>query len=455
VLSPGFWYSFVVCYRFFSSVSIVSRGVFMTQKEWARRGTITKAMKKVASREGVDPEIIQTRIDEGSVVIPVNKNHENLDPVGVGKGLTIKVNANLGTSRDHCDLEEELAKLAAAIETQADAVMDLSTGGDISKIRKAFLKACNLPLGTVPIYQAVVETVEKFGGIIHLTPDILFEAVEEQAKDGVDFMTIHCGVTLEALERLRTQGRITDIVSRGGAFLVSWMLHHEKENPFYEQFDRLLSIAREYDVTLSLGDGLRPGSLADATDRAQIQELITLGELTKRAWEADVQVMIEGPGHVPLNQIEANVLLQKQLCNDAPFYVLGPLVTDIAAGYDHIACAIGGAVAGMAGADFLCYVTPAEHLKLPSVQDVRDGVIANRIAAHAGDIARGNKNALQWDISMSKARKALDWEKQIALSIDPPKAKAYRESSPPSSDEVCTMCGEFCAIKTVKAYLKS
>jgi phosphomethylpyrimidine synthase len=427
----------------------------MTQMERARQGIVTEAMKIVASKEMVNPDIIMASVAEGSVVIPSNVHHGHLDPVGIGKGLAIKVNANIGTSRDHADLDEELSKLAVAVEVKADAVMDLSTGGDITEIRRAILKASKMPLGTVPIYQAAVETAKDLGGIIHLTPDMLFGAVETQAKDGVDFMTVHCGVTLASLERLRAQGRTTDIVSRGGAFLASWMLYHEKENPLYEDFDRLLSIAKKYDVTLSLGDGLRPGSLADATDRAQIQELITLGELTERAWEEGVQVMIEGPGHVPLNQIEANVVIQKQLCKGAPFYVLGPLVTDVAAGYDHIACAIGGAVAGMAGADFLCYVTPAEHLKLPSVQDVRDGIIANRIAAHAGDIARGNKGAIKWDTEMSKARKALDWERQIALSMDPAKAKTYRQSSTPSSDEVCTMCGEFCAIKIVKDYFKS
>jgi phosphomethylpyrimidine synthase len=412
-------------------------------------------MERVARKENIDPEILRSSIAEGTVVIPSNINHKHLDPVGIGKGLTIKVNANIGTSRDQADVADELSKLSAAIDSKADAVMDLSTGGDITKIRRAILQDLKLPIGTVPIYQAVVETVRDLGGVIHLTPDLLFGAVELQAEDGVDFMTIHCGVTLDALERLRFQGRSTDIVSRGGAFLATWMLSNQKENPFYEDYDRLLSIARKYDVTLSLGDGLRPGSLADATDRAQIHELMTLGELTQRAWDAGVQVMIEGPGHIPLHEVEANVVLQKRLCQGAPFYVLGPLVTDIASGYDHIACAIGGAVAGMAGADFLCYVTPAEHLKLPSVEDVREGVIASRIAAHAADIARGRTGAIEWDNAMSKARKALDWKKQIALSIDPSKAKAYRDSSKPSSDDVCTMCGEFCAIKIVRDYFKS
>jgi phosphomethylpyrimidine synthase len=431
------------------------KGIIMTQLEQARQGVITEAMERVAQKENIDPEVLRARVAEGTVVIPANINHGHLDPVGIGKGLTIKVNANIGTSRDHADLAEELSKLSAAIDSKADAVMDLSTGGDITKIRRAILEDLKLPVGTVPIYQAAVETARDFGGIIHLTPDLLFGAVQSQAEDGVDFMTIHCGVTLDAIERLRLQGRTTDIVSRGGAFLATWMLSHQRENPFYEDFDRLLSIARKYDITLSLGDGLRPGSLADATDRAQIHELLTLGELTQRAWDAGVQVMIEGPGHIPLHEVEANVVLQKRLCKGAPFYVLGPLVTDIASGYDHIACAIGGAVAGMAGADFLCYVTPAEHLKLPSVEDVKEGVIASRIAAHAADITRGHTGAIEWDFEMSKARKALDWKKQIALSIDPTKAKAYRASSKPSSDDVCTMCGEFCAIKIVRDYFKS
>ncbi len=431
------------------------KGIIMTQLEQARKGIITKAVERVAQKENIDPEVLRARVAEGTVVVPANINHRHLDPVGIGKGLTIKVNANIGTSRDHADLAEELSKLSAAIDSKADTVMDLSTGGDITKIRHAILQDLKLPVGTVPIYQAAVETARDLGGIIHLTPDLLFGAVQSQAEDGVDFMTIHCGVTLGALERLRLQGRTTDIVSRGGAFLATWMLSHHKENPFYEDFDRLLSIARKYDVTLSLGDGLRPGSLADATDRAQIHELLTLGELTQRAWDAGVQVMIEGPGHIPLHEVEANVVLQKRLCKGAPFYVLGPLVTDIASGYDHVACAIGGAVAGMAGADFLCYVTPAEHLKLPSPEDVKEGVIASRIAAHAADITRGRTGAIEWDFEMSKARKALDWKKQIALSIDPAKAKAYRASSKPSSDDVCTMCGEFCAIKIVRDYFRS
>jgi len=412
-------------------------------------------MRQVAQTEKIDPEVLRARVASGTVVIPLNQKHTSIHPVGIGKGLSIKVNANIGTSGDDSDLDEELRKLHVAINANVDTIMDLSTGGDITKVRQAIIERSSVPVGTVPIYEAVVEAVKIHGGIIHLTPELIFRAVEDHARDGVDFMTIHAGVTLNALERLRVQGRITDIVSRGGAFLATWMLYHKRENPFFKDFDRLLSVAREYDITLSLGDGLRPGSLVDATDRAQIHELLTLGELAQKAWNAGVQVMIEGPGHIPLDQVETQVILQKRLCKGAPFYVLGPLVTDIAAGYDHIACAIGGAVAGMAGADFLCYVTPAEHLKLPSVDDVREGVIAARIAAHAADIARGHKGSIERDIEMSKARKNLDWNRQISLSIDPAKARAYRSSSKPSSNDVCTMCGKFCAIKIVRDYFDS
>jgi phosphomethylpyrimidine synthase len=424
----------------------------MTQFEEARKGNITDEMKAVAEAEGIDPASLCACIAEGSAVIPANRNHAGLMPKGIGKGLTIKVNANIGTSKDHIDLDEEIRKVRAALEVGADAVMDLSTGGDLVAIRRAIIRETSVPLGTVPIYQAAVEAVANKGGIVHMTPAILFKAIEMQAKEGVDFMTVHCGVTRSAIDQLKKQGRITNIVSRGGAFLATWMLYHDQENPLYEEYDRLLDIALKYDITLSLGDGLRPGCLADATDRAQIQELLVLGELTQRAWDAGVQVMIEGPGHVPLDQVEANILLQKKLCKGAPFYVLGPLVTDIAAGYDHIACAIGGALAGKAGADFLCYVTPAEHLRLPSPEDVREGVVASKIAAHAADIARGHKGAIERDRKMAEARNRLDWETQINCAIDPVRARAYRESSRPTVDEVCTMCGEFCAIKMVRDY---
>ena len=427
----------------------------MTQLEDARSGVITPEMNKVAQREQVDAVWLRDQVAKGRVVIAVNCRRGQLTPCGIGEGLSIKVNANIGTSSDRVDLDEELIKLRVAIEAGADTIMDLSTGGDMDATRRAILRESTIPVGTVPIYQAVVETIEKEGGLVHLTVDKIFEVIEKQAEDGVDFMTVHCGLTRSALDMLRKQGRVTDVVSRGGAFLTTWMLHNETENPLYEHYDRLLSIARRYDVTLSLGDGLRPGCLADATDRAQIHELMTLGHLTQVAWEKNVQVIIEGPGHVPLNQIEANVMLQKKLCNYAPFYVLGPLVTDIAAGYDHVACAIGGAVAGMAGADFLCYVTPAEHLCLPSVEDVREGVVVTKIAAHAADIARGNKEALEKDLKMSLARKNLDWETQLKQAIDPAKAKRYRKQSPPTDDEVCTMCGKYCAIKQVKEYFSN
>lgn len=424
----------------------------MTQLRRAREGVLTSEIKNVAEKERVDPSDLGERVAQGRVVIPANKNHRSLEPCGIGEGLLIKVNSNIGTSSDHIDLEEEMAKLKVSIEAGADTVMDLSTGGDVDQIRRRIIAASKIPLGTVPIYQAVIEAVEESGGLIHLTVDKLFEVIERHLSDGVDFITVHCGLTLEGLEMLRTQGRDLDIVSRGGSFLTTWMIHHERENPLFEYYDRLLSLAKKYDVVLSLGDSLRPGCLADSTDRAQIHELMTLGRLTKLAWEEDVQVMIEGPGHIPLHEIEMNIKLEKSLCNNAPFYVLGPLVTDIAAGHDHIACAIGGAVAGWAGADFLCYVTPSEHLSLPAVGDVREGVIATKIAAHAADIARGNKVALELDKRMGMARKALDWEKQMDLALDQVMARKYRQNRPPAEKDVCTMCGKFCAIKQVREY---
>ena len=426
----------------------------MTQLKQARSGIITPEMKTVALKEKVDPEWLRHQVARGRVVIPANKRHARLIPCGIGEGLFIKVNANIGTSSDKSIIEEEAVKLRVSMEAGADTVMDLSTGSRLNETRKIILRESTLPVGTVPIYQAVVETVEQEGGVVHLTVDRLFDVIERQAQDGVDFITVHCGVTLAALEMLKKQGRITNIVSRGGSFLTTWMLHHGRENPLYEHYDRLLEIARKYDVTLSLGDGLRPGCLADATDRAQIHELMTLGHLTQLAWEKDVQVMIEGPGHVPLDQIELNMKLQKSLCHHAPFYVLGPLVTDIAAGYDHVACAIGGALAGMAGADFLCYVTPAEHLCLPGVNDVREGVVVTKIAAHAADIAKGNRIGMERDRQMALARRNLDWKSQMELAIDPKKALQYREQNPPAEEDVCTMCGKYCAIRQVKEYFE-
>ncbi len=426
----------------------------MTLREEASKGTITSLMEKVAAQEKVDSEYIRSGLASGEIVIPKNSKRSLEKPVAIGKRLRTKVNANVGTSTDYPSLEDELRKTEEAIEAGADTVMDLSTGGDLDEVRRAILKKCPVPVGTVPIYQAAIEAIRDEGALTKMSQDKVFKVIERQAEDGVDFMTVHCGVTRGTLERLRLEGRVTDIVSRGGAFLVTWMVANEKENPLYEQFDRLLELAKSYDITLSLGDGFRPGCLADATDRAQIYELIILGELAERAWEAGVQVMIEGPGHIPFHHVELNVLLEKQICHNAPFYVLGPLVTDVAAGYDHITAAIGGAAAAAAGADFLCYVTPSEHLALPTVKDVRDGVIASRIAARAGDIAKGVKGAEDWDNTISRARKLLDWEEEIRSSLDPETARRIREERKPTISEVCTMCGKYCAIKLVEEALK-
>ncbi|MFQ5866546.1 MAG: phosphomethylpyrimidine synthase ThiC [bacterium] len=429
----------------------------MTQLEWAKKKKITREMRKVAADERLTPEYLRSCIAEGTVVIPCNVNRRQgnkLRIIGIGKGLRTKVNANIGSSPDRVSVVEEKSKLDAAIEAGADSVMDLSTGGNIGKMRSMVLERSILPVGTVPIYQAACETVYKGEKIGKMDVKVIFRIIEQQAKEGVDFMTVHCGVTQRIVETLRRSGRITGIVSRGGVFLAQWIMDNNGENPLYEQFDRLLDIAYKYDVTLSLGDGLRPGCLADATDEVQIAELSVLGELARMARERNVQVMIEGPGHVPLNQIEANVLLEKSLCGGAPFYLLGPLVTDVAPGYDHIACAIGGAVAAASGADFLCYVTPAEHIRLPDVNDVTEGVIATRIAAHAADVAKGVKGALNWDIQISKARKSLNWKRQERFSINPKKFRQERKKSKPKDARVCTMCGEFCAMRQSSLYLK-
>ncbi|HEX9019792.1 MAG TPA: phosphomethylpyrimidine synthase ThiC [Nitrospirota bacterium] len=426
----------------------------MTQILEARKGNSTPEMKAVARAEGAGVERIMQGVAEGTIVITRNARHTSITPLGVGKGLRTKINANIGTSKDQMSIADEIEKLKAAISAGADAVMDLSTGGPITGIRKEILKQSTVAIGTVPIYQAAVETVEQGKSIVQMDPDLLFRVIEEQAEEGVDFVTVHCGVTRESVARLRRQGRIMDVVSRGGAFHLEWIVCNDAENPLYAQYDRLIEIAKKYDVTLSLGDGMRPGCLADATDRAQIEELITLGELRDIAMEAGVQVMIEGPGHVPINQVETNIKIQKELCKGAPFYVLGPLVTDVAPGYDHITSAIGGAIAGAAGADFLCYVTPSEHLRLPDLEDVREGVIASRIAAHAADIAKGIPGAMEWDKEMSRRRKALDWKGQIELSVNPERARKLRESRMPKDSDVCTMCGEFCSMKGVSQYLK-
>ena len=424
----------------------------MTQLELAREGTVSPQMSQVAQNEGVEAEFIHQGVAAGTIVIPANIKHTHLIPLGIGQGLRTKVNANIGTSSDFGNIDTELEKLKVAIDCGADTVMDLSTGGDISAIRRAIIASSPLPIGTVPIYQAGIEAITRHGAIVKMTADDLFSVIEEHAQDGVDFITVHCGVTQSAIARLRQQGRVADVVSRGGAFLIGWMLHNERENPLYEYYDRLLEIARQFDVTLSLGDGMRPGCLADATDRAQVEELLVIGELVNRAQRAGVQVMVEGPGHLPLNQIEANVRLEKAICKGAPFYVLGPLVTDIAAGYDHITGAIGGAIAAAAGADFLCYVTPAEHLSLPDPEDVKQGVIASRIAAHAADIVKGVKGAQEWDRKMSMARKRLDWEEQGRLSLDPERSHLVH-SKHASAGAACSMCGDNCAMALMEKFL--
>lgn len=426
----------------------------MTQLEIARKGKISSIMSRVAKIEKTDPEILRKKIAEGRVILLSNTNKNIEKPCAIGEGLRTKVNANIGTSTDVVDIKYEAKKLKICISAGADAVMDLSTGGDLTKIRKDILRNCKVPLGTVPMYEAAVIAASRRGGLKTMTEDDLFNAIEKQAQEGVDFQTVHCGITLESVERIKKQGRILDVVSRGGALLIEWMIYNKRENPLYEKFDKIIDIARKHDIVLSLGDGLRPGCVADASDRGQFQELIILGELCKKAQSAGVQVMVEGPGHMPIDQIVPNVILQKKLCQGAPFYVLGPLVTDIAPGYDHITSAIGGAVAASAGADFLCYVTPSEHLRLPSLEDVQEGIIAARIAAHCADIAKNIPGAIEWDKKISIARKKRDWKKQMELAIDPVKPFKLRKSSRPIFSDVCTMCGKYCAIKLVEEYFK-
>jgi len=423
----------------------------MTLIEQARAGKITEEMKVAAAEEKIDAELLRQRIANGTAIICKNRNRANGKPLAVGAGLRTKVNANIGTSKDDIGIDKELEKARVAVAAGADAIMDLSTGGPIDEIRAAIISETEACIGSVPLYQAAVDTVvRKNKAMVDMTADEIFDGIKKHLDDGVDFITVHCGVTRATVERMDREGRIMEVVSRGGSFTVEWMTHNDAENPLFEQYDRLLELVRPYDATLSLGDGFRPGCLADATDRAQIHELILLGELTQRAWKAGVQVMIEGPGHVPLDQIAANIQLQKRLCHGAPFYVLGPLVTDIAPGYDHITCAIGGTVAAAAGADFLCYVTASEHLRLPTVEDVHEGVMASRIAAHAGDIVKKVPGAIDKDIAMAKCRKSLDWEGQFALALDPEKARRLRaESGVDEEHGACTMCGEFCAYKVM------
>ena len=422
-----------------------------TQLTLARQGKITAAMQDVARQEHTSAEEIRTRIADGKLVIAHNPARPHGKPSGIGLGLRTKVNANIGTSMDYADLDREIRKLKAAESAGADAVMDLSTGGDLREIRRVLLAETALPLGTVPIYDAAVQAARDTGSIRGMTPASMLKAIEDHAIAGVDFMTIHCGVTRAVVQTLAASSRVTGIVSRGGEFIAAWMRANGRENPLYENFDEVLAIAKEYDCVLSLGDGLRPGCLADAMDGPQVHELMVLGELAERARQEGVQVIIEGPGHVPIDQIVAQVKLQKELCKGAPFYVLGPLVTDIAPGYDHITSAIGGAIAAAAGADFLCYVTPAEHLSLPAEDHVHQGVIAARIAAHAADIAKGVHGARERDRQFSILRKNRDWDGQLSRCIDPLTARKYREEGKPHNSDVCSMCGEFCVFKIADA----
>ena len=426
-----------------------------TQMKAAKAGKITEEMRIVARDEDQSSKSIRQRIAEGTVIITRNTQRENVHPIGIGKGLSTKINANIGTSPDLCDFDLEIEKAKIAVKYGADTIMDLSTGGDLDEIRRKILKTVNVPIGTVPIYQTAIEVAKKKGSIMHMTEDDIFNTIEKHAKDGVDFMTVHCGVTQQIVKRLAKHPRLMGIVSRGGTFLAAWILHHKKENPLYANYDYLLEIAAEYDFSLSLGDGLRPGCIFDSTDWAQVQELLTIGELIERARAANVQAMVEGPGHLPLNDIKANVQLEKSTCKDAPFYVLGPVVTEIAPGYDHIVGAIGGAIAGLAGADFLCYLTPSEHLGLPNLEDVKEGVIATKIAAHAVDIVKLGSKAANRDLAMAKARADLDWKKQIENALDPEKATKIRSRVKLKSPETCSMCSEYCAIKILKEALKT
>lgn len=424
--------------------------MYTTQMDAAKKGIITEQMRIVAQEENIDIELLRQLVASGRVAIPANKRHTSLSPKGVGEKLRTKINVNLGVSKDCCDIELELEKVKKAIDLKAEAIMDLSCYGKTQEFRRKLIEMSPIMIGTVPMYDAV-GMLDK--DLKDITVDEFFSVVERHAEDGVDFMTIHCGMNRQTAERIKRNKRLTNIVSRGGSLLFAWMELNNQENPFYEYYDRLLDICEKYDVTISLGDACRPGSINDSTDAAQIEELITLGELTKRAWERNVQIMIEGPGHMAINEIAANMQLEKRLCHGAPFYVLGPLVTDVAPGYDHITSAIGGAIAAANGADFLCYVTPAEHLRLPNLDDMKEGIIAARIAAHAADIAKGIPGARDWDNQMSAARAEVDFPRMIELAIDPEKARKYREESMPECEDTCTMCGKMCPMKNMKKIL--
>lgn len=427
-------------------------GIVMTIMEEAKRGVIGEEIRQVAKEEGIEAEVVRRRVAEGKIVIPRNPIH-NPKALGIGKGLRVKVNANIGTSMEYCDINEEIEKAKVAMEAGAHAIMDLSTGGNLDEIRVKLLKIVDIPFGTVPIYQAGIEAMRKKGAIVDMTADDMFKAFERHAKQGVDFAVAHVGVTKESVKRLKRQKRLIPMVSRGGAFHMAWILHHDEENPLYKEFDYLLEIAKEHDLTLSLGDGMRSGAIYDSNDRAKFQELLIIGELIERARNEGVQAMVEGPGHMPLCDIEANIKVMKKVTNEAPYFVLGPLVTDIAPGYDHFVGGIGGALAGYYGADFLCYVTPAEHLGLPTPEDVREGVIATRIAAHAANVARGIDRDI--DNIFSQAREKLDWKTMFELAIDAKKAREYRERRKPfNAVETCSMCGKLCAIEIVRKYLE-
>ncbi len=425
--------------------------MYTTQMDAARKGIVTKEMEIVAKKENIDVNELCELIASGKVIIPANKNHKSLDPEAVGQGMRTKINVNLGISKDCANIDKEMEKVRTALNMKAEAIMDLSSYGQTKAFRQRLIEESTAMVGTVPMYDVIGYHHKRLQDI---TAEEFLEVVEAHAKDGVDFQTIHVGINKATAKRFKETGRLMNIVSRGGALVFSWMELTGNENPFYEYYDKVLDICEKYDVTMSLGDACRPGCIEDSTDASQIEELITLGELTKRAWDRNVQVMIEGPGHMAMNEIAANMILEKRLCHGAPFYVLGPLVTDIAPGYDHITSAIGGAIAAANGADFLCYVTPAEHLRLPDLQDMKDGIIASRIAAHAADIAKGVKGARDWDRKMAEARRALDWDAQFEQAIDPEKARAYRESSMPEITETCTMCGEMCAVKNMNRILE-
>ena len=420
---------------------------YTTQMDAAKKGIITPEMEIVAKKENITAEELRERVARGSVAIPANKMHKAISPEGVGEGLKTKINVNLGISKDCTDYSIEWEKVKMAVDMKAEAIMDLSCYGKTHEFRQKLIDECPAMIGTVPMYDAVGYLDKELADI---TADEFLEVIEAHAKEGVDFMTIHAGINRRTAQIFKESGgRLTNIVSRGGSLIFAWMEMTGNENPFFEYYDEVLDICREYDVTMSLGDACRPGCIMDASDISQIEELVTLGELTRRAWEKDVQVMIEGPGHMPINQIQANMEIQKTICKGAPFYVLGPLVTDIAPGYDHITSAIGGAIAATYGASFLCYVTPAEHLRLPDLNDVKEGIIAARIAAHAADIAKGVPGAIDWDLKMDKARRVLDWDAQFDAAIDPEKARRYRQEAKPEKEDTCSMCGNFCAVKNM------